>query len=174
MRSLTVDECSVVSGGLLQQKEPFGNFGNELDPSNWSLGPLAYLLDKQSGGKGKCVTVTTDSNGNQTVNIIADCSGGASSSISGGGPGSWVGPVLAGGGLTGFTIGAGYGTLLGSAEAAHLLGIGGRYALSAGMIALCETPYAAAMLGATFGLGIASIIVIAGVTTYYVVSSNGN
>jgi len=41
------------------------------------------------------------------------------------------------------------------------------------MIASCETPYAAAMLGATVGLGIASIIVIAGVT-YYVVSSNGN
>jgi len=171
MRSLTVDECSVVSGGLLQK--PFGDVGGFDDglSSDPIFGPLAYLLEKQSGGK--CVTVTTDSNGYQTVNIIADCSGGASSSISGGGAGSWFGPVLAGGGLTGFTIGAGYGTLLGSAEAAHLFGIGGRYAFSAGMIALCETPYAAAMLGATVGLGIASIIVIAGVT-YYVVSSNGN
>jgi len=171
MRSLTIDECSVVSGGLLQK--PFGDVGAFDDglSSGPIFGPLAYLLEKQSGGK--CVTVTTDSNGYQTVNIIADCSGGASSSISGGGAGSWFGPVLAGGGLTGFTIGAGYGTLLGSAEAAHLFGIGGRYAFSAGMIALCETPYAAAMLGATVGLGIASIIVIAGVT-YYVVSSNGN
>ena len=132
---------------------------------------MAYQLEKQGGGK--CVTATTDSNGLTTVNIIADCSGGASASASGGGAGSWFGSALAGGGLAGFAIGGVYGTLLGSTEAAHLFGIGGRYAFSAGMIALYETPYAAAMLGATVGLGIASIIVIAGVT-YYVVSSNGN
>ena len=170
MRSVTVDECSVVSGGLVQK--PFGDVGafNDGLSSGSIVGSLTYLLEKQGGGM--CVTATTDSNG-LTVNIIADCSGGPSASASGGGAGSWFGSALAGGGLAGFAIGGVYGTLLGSTEAAHLFGIGGRYAFSAGMIALCETPYAAAMLGATMGLGVASIIVIAGVT-YYVVSSNGN
>ena len=92
---------------------------------------------------------------------------------SSGGAGSRSGPVLIGGGLTGFALGGGCGTLLGSAEAARLFGLGGRYAFSAGMIALCETPYAAAILGATMGLAVASIVVIAGATSY-VESSNGN
>lgn len=161
MRSLTVDECSVVSGGLLQQKEPFGNFGNELDPSNWSLGPLAYLLDKQSGGKGKCVTVTTDSNGSQTVNIIADCS-------SGQGSGDWIRNTLLVFGAAGMAGGGYFG---GSIAAGHLTGAG-----LLGPLMMAEGVYAGAMLGLTVGLaGAAVAIVVVGGIIYYVnYSSAGN
>ena len=153
MRTLSLSEQLEVSGGL-----------EEVIVSDSKLSNLASVFGIVGGGSGPTM-LTPDGGGLEEVVITAPRE---HSSL------DWIGPVLAGGGLAGFTIGGGYGALLGSAEAAHLFGIGGRYAFSAGMIALCETPYAAAMLGATVGLGIASIIVIAGVTTYYVVSSNGN
>ena len=71
MRSLTVDECSVVSGGLLQK--PFGDIGAFDDGSSFGsiLGPLAFLLEKQGGSGGDSggsgVFVTTDANGVETV-----------------------------------------------------------------------------------------------------------
>lgn len=71
MRSLTVDECSVVSGGLLQK--PFGDVGALDDglSSGSIFGPLAYLLEKHGGSGGDSggsgVFVTTDANGVETV-----------------------------------------------------------------------------------------------------------
>ena len=54
MRSLTVDECSVVSGGLLQK--PFFDVGAFDDGlSSGGLGALAYLLEKQGGGSGEAL-----------------------------------------------------------------------------------------------------------------------
>jgi hypothetical protein len=80
MRSLTVDECSVVSGGLLQK--PFGDVGDFDDglSSGPIFPPLAYLLEKQSGSGGDSggsgVFVTTDANGVETVWVFAGKDGG--------------------------------------------------------------------------------------------------
>jgi len=165
MRSLTVDECSVVSGGLLQK--PFGDVGGFDDglSSDPIFGPLAYLLEKQSGGK--CVTVTTDSNGYQTVNIIADCSGGASSS-SGHGSGDWIRNTFLLFGAAGMAGGAYFG---GSIAAGHLTGAG-----LLGPLMMAEGVYAGGMLGLTVGLaGAAVAIVVVGGIIYYVnYSSAGN
>lgn len=165
MRSLTVDECSVVSGGLLQK--PFGDIGAFEDGSSFGsiLGPLAYLLDKQSGGK--CVTVTTDSNGYQTVNIIANCSGALSSS-SDHGSGDWIRNTFLLFGAAGMAGGAYFG---GSIAAGHLTG--------AGVLApllMAEGVYAGGMLGLTVGLaGAAVAVVVVGGIIYYVnYSSAGN
>lgn len=109
--------------------------------------------DGLSGGERGC-GLTTDSNGMETITICGS---------SGKNSGSWIGGTLAIGGLGGFALGGAGGLWLGTAEAAHLSG-------AAALIAICETPYAMAMLGATVGLGLASVVVIAGVT-YIAVTS---
>ena len=80
MRSLTVDECSVVSGGLIQKSSdvPWPND----DWSSWGPFLPIYLLEKKGGssngdgdGDGG-VFVTTDANGVETVWVFAGKDGG--------------------------------------------------------------------------------------------------
>ena len=81
----------------------------------------------------------------------------------------WIPKLFLGLGALGMGVGAVVGIKAGTAEAAHIMGIGGRYAFSAAMIAICESPYAAAAFGTTVGLTIAAVIVI-GSISYYVLT----
>lgn len=167
MRSLTVDECGLVSGGLLQK--PFGDIGSDpfgiSEPKFPSAMDFAYLLGKNSksasDGSSGCVKVSTDDSGNQTVTIFGSCGGSSGSSA-----GSWIGGTLLGAAV----IGAGAGMVWGGGVAAgHVAGLG-----ALGSLAIAEGVYAGALLGITVGVGgaVAAIIVIGGI--YYAVTFNGN
>ena len=70
MRSLTVDECSVVSGGLIQKSSDVP--WSDDDGFGWAPSLPIYLLEKKGGSSndgdgGGGVFVTKDANGVETV-----------------------------------------------------------------------------------------------------------
>jgi hypothetical protein len=123
MRSLTVDECGVVSGGLLQS--PFGDIGSDpfriSEPKLPSAMDFVFQLEKnnsdscKSSDGGVCAFFTTDSNGTETVWIfgqdrsaveaaLCQLNSGALGAASGYALGKWAGSSV--GMVTGIGLGA--------------------------------------------------------------------
>lgn len=82
MRSLTVDECSVVSGGLIQKSSGVPWSDND-DGFGWAPSLPIYLLEKKGGSSndgngdgGGGVFVTRDANGVETAWVLASKDGG--------------------------------------------------------------------------------------------------